>query len=254
MQSSLNGFPVTLAWLSKAVLYPYYPYNHCAQQPTLKGHQPRSLSMALTFYTNPMSRGGIVRWALHEVGADHETRIIAYGDEMKGGDYRAINPMGKVPAIEDDGVVVTECAAICHYLAERFPEAGLGPQPGELGAYFRWLFFAAGPIEQAVTNQAAGFDTAGLDAQKKGMMGYGDYDLTMSVIEGHLATHDYAVGSRFTMADVYLGSQIAWGIQFSTVPDTPVLRAYAERATDRDAARAARAIDMALIAKAQETS
>lgn len=210
--------------------------------------------MALTFYTNPMSRGGIVRWALHEVGADYQTQVVGYGEEMKGDAYLAVNPMGKVPAIEHDGVVVTECAAICHYLAESFPDAGLGPQPGELGAYFRWLFFAAGPIEQAVTNRAAGFDTAGLDAQKKGMMGYGDYDLTMGVIEGHLERHEFAACSRFTMADVYLGSQIAWGIQFDTVPDTPVLRAYAERATDRDAAREARAIDMELIARAKETN
>lgn len=208
--------------------------------------------MALTFYTNPMSRGGIVRWALHEVGADYETRIVAWGKEMKGEGYRAINPMGKVPAIKHDGVVVTECAAICHYLAEVFPDAGLGPRPEELGAYFRWLFFAAGPIEQAVTNQAAGFDTAELDARTKGMMGYGDFDLTMSVIEGHLKNNDFAAGNRFTMADVYLGSQMAWGIQFGTVPDTPVLRGYAERATDREAARAARAIDTALIAEAQE--
>lgn len=210
--------------------------------------------MALTFYTNPMSRGGIVRWALHEAGAEYETQVISYGEQMKGPRYLAINPMGKVPAIDHDGVVVTECAAICHYLTEVFPDAGLGPRPDEIGAYFRWLFFAAGPIEQAVTNRAAGFDTAGLDARKKGMMGYGDYELTMSVIEGHLEDHDFAAGSRFTMADVYLGSQIAWGIQFDTVPDTPVLRAYAERATDRDAARAARAIDMALIAETKKPS
>lgn len=210
--------------------------------------------MALTFYTNPMSRGGIVRWALHEVDADYETRVISYGAEMKSDPYRSINPMGKVPAIDHDGVVVTECAAICHYLAQAFPAADLAPRPEEVGAYFRWLFFAAGPIEQAVTNKAAGFDASTLDAQKKGMMGYGDFDLTMGVIEGHLENQDFAAGDRFTMADVYLGSQIAWGIQFKTIPDTPVLRAYAERATDRDAARAARAIDMALIAEAQEDS
>jgi len=210
--------------------------------------------MALTFYTNPMSRGGIVRWALHEAGADYETRIIEYGEEMKGEEYRAINPMGKVPAIAHDGVVVTECAAICHYLAEAFPDAGLGPRPDERGPYFRWLFFAAGPIEQAVTNKAAGFDSTTLDARKRGMMGYGDYDLTMNVIEGHLEAHDFAAGDRFTMADVYLGSQITWGLQFETVPDTPALRAYAERAMDRKAAREARGIDSELIASARENA
>ena len=102
------------------------------------------------FYTNPMSRGQIARWALHEAGADYEQVIVEYSDSMKSPEYLAINPMGKVPAIVHDDQVVTEAAAICAYLAAAFPEAGLGPRPEELAAYHRWMFFAAGPVESAV--------------------------------------------------------------------------------------------------------
>ncbi|HRE36661.1 MAG TPA: glutathione S-transferase, partial [Sphingopyxis terrae] len=105
----------------------------------------------LIFYTNPMSRGQIVRWMLEEVGAPYQTQILGYDDSMKGADYLAINPMGKVPAIVHRGKVVTECAAICAYLADAFPDAGLAPPLEARADYYRWLFFAAGPLETAVT-------------------------------------------------------------------------------------------------------
>src|ERR1043166_5761044 len=113
----------------------------------------------IIFYTNPMSRGQIARWMLEEVGAAYEQKILDYADTMKEEDYLAINPMGKVPAIVHDGKVVTECAAICAYLAEAFPEAGLAPLPEEKADYYRWLFFAAGPVESAITNKALGLQT-----------------------------------------------------------------------------------------------
>src|SRR6476469_9596381 len=111
----------------------------------------------LTFYTNPMSRGQIVRWMLEEVGAPYDTEILDYASSMKSPEYRAINPMMKVPAIVHRGHVVTEGAAIIAYLADAYPEAGLGPRDDEKADYYRWLFFAAGPIEQAVTNKSMGF-------------------------------------------------------------------------------------------------
>ena len=115
----------------------------------------------LTFYTNPQSRGRVVRWMLEEVGAPYETKVIDYAT-MKSPDYLAVNPMGKVPAIKHGDEVVTETAAICAYLADIFPEANLIPPPGhrKRGCYYRWLFFAAGPVEAAVTNKAMGFELA----------------------------------------------------------------------------------------------
>lgn len=198
------------------------------------------------FYTNPMSRGQIVRWALEESGAAYETVIVEYGAEMKAPDYLAINPMGKVPAIRHDGRVVTECAAICAWLAETFPEAGLAPAADERAAYYRWMFFAAGPLEQAITVQAMGWTT---EEDKSAMLGYGSYENTVDAVEALLNESDHVCGGRFTMADVYVGSHIEWGLQFGTVPKRPAFEAYAARISERDAHKRARRIDAALIAE-----
>lgn len=205
------------------------------------------MTSEIDFYTNPMSRGQIARWALEEVGAPYRQHILGYGDTMKGPDFLAINPMGKVPAIVDDGAVVTECAAICAYLALRFPEAGLLPEVRERAAYFRWLFFAAGPIEQAVTTKAMGWEVS---AERERMFGFGDVERPLNVLDAHLATHDYVCGARFTAADIYVGSQVIWGRQFGTIAHRDHLAAYAARLTPRAAYQRAKAIDDALIAEA----
>ena len=93
----------------------------------------------LILYTNPQSRGRIARWMLEEIGEPYQTEIVGY-DQMKDARYLAVNPMGKVPAIKHDGHVVTEVAAICAYLADVFPQAGLGPNSEEKADYYRWLF------------------------------------------------------------------------------------------------------------------
>ncbi|HZV19347.1 MAG TPA: glutathione S-transferase family protein [Sphingobium sp.] len=201
------------------------------------------------FYTNPMSRGQIARWMLEEIGAPYDAHILDYQADMKSADYLAINPMGKVPAIVHRGKTVTECAAICAYLAEAFPAAGLAPTDGERADYYRWLFFAAGPVEAAVTNRAAGFEVS---PERERMMGYGNYDTTMAALEAAVTGRDFICGDRFTAADVYVGSAIDWGLQFGTIPDRPVFAAYAERLRQRPAYRRAKEIDNALIAAAQE--
>lgn len=203
----------------------------------------------ITFYTNPMSRGQIVRWMLEEVGAPYETVILDYATTMKGADFLAINPMGKVPAIVHGGQVVTECAAICAYLADAFPEAGLAPAPAARADYYRWFFFAAGPVEQAVVNKSLGFD---VPADKARMAGYGSYDLAVDVLERAVGAQDYVAGPRFTAADVYVGSQILWGTQFGTLPKRPAFEAYGARLSARPAYQRAKAIDNALIAEMQK--
>jgi glutathione S-transferase len=200
--------------------------------------------MALTFYTNPMSRGRIARWMLEEVGAPYEERVLSFGQGLKDPDYLAINPMGKVPAIVHDGQVVTEGPAICAYLADAFPDAGLAPRPDERAAYYRWLFFAAGPVEQAVTNHHLKFDPA---AEQQAMVGYGSYDLTVEVLERAVSAHPYIAGDRFTAADVYVGSAVGWGIQFGTLPRREAFDSYFARLSARDAYARATAKDDALI-------
>ena len=203
----------------------------------------------LVFYTNPMSRGRIVRWMLEELGQPYETRVLAYGPEMKSPDYLAINPMGKVPAIRHGKAVVTECAAICCYLADAFPEAGLAPPHGSplRAPYYRWMFFAAGPVEAAITNRSFGFDLPD-DPQARGRAGWGSYEAVCDALEALLADgRDHVTGDAFSAADVYLGAQIIWGLQFGTLPDRPGFKAYAERLQARPAARRARQIDDALM-------
>lgn len=202
---------------------------------------------SLIFYTNPMSRGQIARWALEEAGAAYEQRIVEYGPDMKGEAYRAVNPMGKVPAIVHDGRVVTECAAICAYLADAFPEAGLAPLPGERADYYRWMFFGAGPLEQAITNRSMGWESP---EDKQAMLGYGHFDLVVDALAGWLDSRDYICGDRFTAADVYVGAQVDWGLMFGTLPDRPSFQAYAGRLRARPAYIRAKAIDNELIAAA----
>ena len=201
--------------------------------------------MTLKFYTNPMSRGQIARWALHEAGADYGQLLLEYGTTMKADDYLKVNPMGKVPAIDHDGQIVTEGAAICAYLAEAFPDAGLAPTADERADYFRWLFFAAGPVEAAITNRSMGFEVA---PDKEMMAGYGNYDRVVDVLDAKFQTDDYVCGERFTMADVYVGAQIVWGTQFGTLPERESFVAYSKRVTGREAYLAAKAVDDALIA------
>lgn len=186
----------------------------------------------IDFYTNPRSRGAIARWMLEEIGQPYQTHVLEYGTTMKAPDYLAINPMGKVPTIVHDGQVVTEVAAICAYLAEAFPEAGLAPRPNERAAYYRWLFFAAGPIESAVVNNTLGFT---IPPERRGMVGYGSYEDAVAVLEGRLPASPYVAGDRFTAADVYVGSQVGWGMMFKTLPVRPAFVAYWDRLKDRPA-------------------
>ncbi|WP_374944315.1 glutathione S-transferase family protein [Sphingomonas sp.] len=203
--------------------------------------------MTLTFYTNPMSRGRIARWMLEEVGATYETVVLDYADTMKAPDYLAINPMGKVPAIVHDGHVVTEGAAICAYLADTYAEVGLTPTAAERADYYRWLFFGAGPAEQAITNKAMGFV---VPEGRDRMAGYGTFDLMVDTLERAVGAHDYIAGDRFTAADVYVGAQVMWGLQFQSLPTRPAFEAYAARLGAREAYRRASAKDDALMAKA----
>ena len=202
--------------------------------------------MSLKFYTNPMSRGQIARWALHEAGAEYDQVLLEYGSTMKADDYLKVNPMGKVPAIDHDGRIVTEGAAICAYLAETFPDAGLAPSAEERADYYRWLFFAAAPLEAAITNRSLGFEVA---PDKEMMAGYGNYDRVVDVLDAKFQTDAYVCGSRFTMADVYVGAQIVWGTQFGSLPERESFIALGKRVTAREAYLSAKAVDDALIAE-----
>jgi len=201
----------------------------------------------LIFYTNPQSRGRIVRWMLEEVGQPYDTEVIAY-DQLKSERYLAVNPMGKVPAIKHRGHVVTECAAICTYLADVFPEAMLGPSAEEKAEYYRWLFYAAGPLEAAVSNQAMGWVPT---PERERMFGYGNFDRVIAVLDELFSLRDYVCGNRFTAADVYVGSQVMFPMQFGMLEKRDSFVRYAERLQQRDAYKRANEIDEEATAKMQ---
>ena len=204
-----------------------------------------------TFFTNPMSRGQIARWALHEAGASYDQVLVDWA--AKPAAFIAANPMGKVPTIvhhsETGERVVTECAAICAYLAETHPEAGLLPSDAELADYYRWMFFAAGPVEQAIVGRSMGWE---VPEGREGMVGFGSFERVLDTLDGHFSDHAYVCGPRFTMADVYVGSQIDWGLTFGSIPPRESFVAYAERLQARTAYKAAKGIDAALIAEASK--
>ncbi len=206
-----------------------------------------------TFYTNPRTRGQIARWALHEARAEYAQVLVDLAHKPKA--LLDANPMGKVPTLVhhalDGDRVITEAAAICVYLAEAHPGAELSPHEMERADYFRWIFFAAGPVEQAITARNFGFEPK--DARAEGTAGFGSYSRVIATLESLFAdSREWVCGERFTMADVYVGSQIDWGLTFGTIPPKVDFVAYAERLQAREAYKAAKAIDNALIGETKQ--
>lgn len=207
----------------------------------------------LVFYTNPMSRGRIVRWMLEEVGQPYQTHVLNYAEEMKSAAYLAINPMGKVPALVHGETVVTECAAICTYLADAFPEAGLAPPHGDRarGPYYRWMFFAAGPLEAAVGARMLGAEPT---AEQQRSVGFGSFAQVMDALEQAVQGREYLAGDKFSAADLYVGSHLMWGMGFGTIEKRPAFEAYVARLSPRPAHVRASEIDDALVAAQRQSA
>ena len=197
----------------------------------------------LVLYTHPWSRGQIARWMLEETGANYRQVILDYGTSMKSDEYLAVNPMGKVPAITHRGSVVTECAAICAYLADAYPSANLAPSNANRASYYRWLFFAAGPLEAAITDRSL---KVAVSEKQERMVGYGNYERTVDVLTKAVNSAPYLAGDSFSAADVYVGSQILWGMQFGTLPKRPEFEEYTQKLVERPAYKTAKAIDLEL--------
>ena len=203
----------------------------------------------LTLYTHPMSRGRTVRWMLEECGATYDTVLLDYGTSMKAPAYLAINPMGKVPALQHDDTVITECAAICTHLADLFPEKKLAPPVGSAarGAYYRWLFFAAAPLEAAFVGKLLGQLAP---ADKASTVGYGSYAQAMDTLEFAITQgKPYLCGDQFTAADLYLTSALGWGMVTGGIEKRPAFERYIQPIMQREAYVRASAIDDALLAQ-----
>jgi glutathione S-transferase len=188
----------------------------------------------ITLYTNPMSRGLTVQWLLEELGAPYEMKVLDFAkSEQKTPAYLAINPMGKVPAIVHRGVVVTESAAICVYLADVFAKAGLAPALDDprRGTYLRWFFFGAGCVEPAVVDKMF----ARPPVERAAAIGYGTYESTLATLAMALTPGPFILGEGFSAVDVYVGSQIYWGLMAKGIEPRPIFEQYAARCTARPA-------------------
>jgi glutathione S-transferase len=201
---------------------------------------------SLTFYHAAPARSSVVHWMLEEVGEPYELRVLNLraGDQRQP-DYLAINPMGKVPALKHGDAVVTEVPAICCYLADEFPRAGLNIPVGDprRGPYLKWLFFAPGVLEPAITDRAF----KRVEPPRREAIGYGDFDTTMDVMARAVATGPYLLGDKFTAADVVVGSMLRWATVFKLIPERKEIQDYIARFADRPALKRASAKDAALM-------
>lgn len=197
----------------------------------------------MKLYWAPRSRAFLAMWVLEEAGVPYErvTLDLGAGDQA-GAAYDAVNPMRKVPALVDGAATVTESAAICAYVAERVPEAGLAPPLGDplRGRYLSWLFFAAGCVDPAYAQKAFGFEGPA------STLGWGSFERVIDVLDAALATGPWILGERFSAADVMLAGDLQYGVDlFKLVEPRPSFRAYIDRATARPAYRRTDAVDAA---------
>ena len=202
----------------------------------------------LTLYTNPHSRGTNVRWMLEECGADYDTVAVAFGADMKAPAYRAINPMGKVPALAHGDTVLTESLAIITWLAEHYPDKALIPPAGSdaRGEYYRWLCFAL-HLEYAAVDRWRGVEN---NAEQRKAIGYGDFDTAFAVLKARLQDRAHIVGEHFTALDLYYSGLLQWLIQRAQVlPAESVYLDYMNRHLARPAHQRAVALDEALLAE-----
>jgi glutathione S-transferase len=201
----------------------------------------------ITLFHAAPSRSSIARWMLEEVGEPYALHVLKLMDgEQRRPDYLAINPMGKVPALKHGDVIVTEAAAICTYLADAFPKAGLSIPIGDprRGVYLKWLFFSPGCLEPAITDRA--FPRT--EQPRRGMLGYGDFDTVMTVLANAVAKGPYLMGEQFTAADVVIGSTLRWGMMFGLLPKRAEFVDYVERLEERPALQRAKELDQQLAA------
>ncbi len=202
----------------------------------------------LTLYHASPSRSSVALWMLEEIGLPYDIHLLSLsaGENLKP-DYLAVNPMGKVPALSHNGTIITEVAAICAYLADAFPEKNLSVPIGtpRRGVYLKWLFFAPGCFEAAVLDRAS----PRKETPRRAMLGYGDFDTTMNVVAKAVEQGPWLLGEQFTAADVVIGANVRWGMQFKLVPERKEFVDYAARIAARPAAQRAQAKDKEMGAK-----
>src|SRR4029079_680172 len=204
----------------------------------------------LVLYHAAPSRSSIARWMLEEVGEPYDIHLLdLQKGENRAAAYLAGNPMGKVPALDHDGVIITEASAICAYLADAFPKAGLNVPAGDKrrGPYLKWLFFGPSCVEPSITDRA--FPRK--EEARRGMLGYGDYDTVVDVLAKAVAGGPYILGHQFTAGDVVIGSRTRWGMMFKLLPERQEFAGYVGRLSERPAFKRAQEKDATVASPAR---
>lgn len=187
--------------------------------------------MKLFWYPQTRAVRGI--WLLEEAGVDYEPVLIDIRNRKapRDPDFAAASPMGKVPALQDGAVRMAESAAICLYIADRYPAAGLAPAVDEplRGSFLYWTLFAPAVIEPAMVEKF------GNHPPNRGVHGWGDFDTMIGVLEQGLAGNHWLLGERFSAADIMVGSSTVFMRQFDVLPESATLHAYADRCLARPA-------------------
>jgi len=198
----------------------------------------------IIFYTNPDSRGRMIRWLLEELDLDYQVKLLGFGPEMKTSSFLKINPLGKVPALIHKERVITESGAIICYLADTFSSKNLAPLERERADYYRWMFFAAGPLELIMADRLRRVEN---QMGRQAFVSHGgNHEATLNTLRQALGQHRYIAGERFTAADIYVGYQIALGMFFKVIPRDPVFVAYWKKVRSRDCFLKAKKLDDAL--------
>ena len=199
------------------------------------------------FYHSPQTRSSCVLWLLEEIGQPYDIDVV----NMKAGDnskpaFLAVNPLGKMPTLKHDGALITETGAICTYLADLYPGAGLAPALGNRlrGPYLRWMFLYAGAFEPAVIDVAMKREVGPV-----AMSPYGTFDAVLDTVTGALAKGPHILGEKFTAADVYWGAGLGWTMMFGLVPKRAEFAAYIDRLHQRPAWQRAQDKDQQFLVK-----
>jgi glutathione S-transferase len=192
--------------------------------------------MSIVLYHHPFTRAAGAVWMLEEVGVEHELRYVDLkAGEHKRPEFLALNPMGKLPVLTDDGTVVTEAAAIGLYLADRYAPDRLAPALDDRarGTYLRWSLFAPSVIEPGSMAAAGGWDF------KPGQAGWGEHAAMLDAMEHAVSQGDYLLGDRFSMADVIFGGTVRYMLNFGMLEKRAAFTGYAERLAARPALKRA---------------
>ena len=188
----------------------------------------------IVLYTHPQSRGRNVVWMLEECGAEYETVLMNFGEDLHSPAYLAVNPMGKLPALKYGDTVITEASAIITFLADLFPQAKLAPAQvdGQRGEYYRWLFYTASSVEAALMEVA--FQLPIQPSMRKSL-GYGSMEQVIATLDGQLSKQSYLLGEHFQSCDLLLAGLLMFAIRSGALSPTPAMQAYLARITERAA-------------------